>query len=54
MVSKALEWLLFSYICVSLLSVKAGAVCAEVRRRCARFSESGDDDTLALTENAVR
>lgn len=47
------KWLLFSCVCVSLISVKAGVTSA-VKKHFAWFYMSGDDDTLALTENVVQ
>lgn len=51
---KDTKWLLFSCVCVSLISVKAGVTSPAVKKHFAWFYMSGDDDTLALTENVVQ
>lgn len=51
---KGTKWLLFSRVCVSLISVKAGVTSPAVEKHSAWCYRSGDDDTLALTENVVQ
>lgn len=51
---KGTKQLLFFPVCASLISVKAGVMSAEVKKHCVCLYGSGDDDTLALTENTVQ
>lgn len=51
---KGTEQLLFFPVCASLISVKAGVMSAEVKKHCVCLYGSGNDDTLALTENTVQ